>query len=82
MKIWSALVVTLLYAGHAVAHHAEAVFDQPVTAPIAKGQTLGKLVITAPGMTTKEIPLVSAQAVTQLGFMDRFFAKLHLLLHK
>ena len=40
----------------------------PVPAPIVKGQTIGKLVITAPGFITREVPLVAAEAVARLGF--------------
>jgi D-alanyl-D-alanine carboxypeptidase (penicillin-binding protein 5/6) len=60
----------------------EAVFDQPVPAPIAKGQALGKVIVTAPGIEAKEIPLIAAKDVERLGFFARLSAKLHLLLHK
>ncbi len=61
---------------------AEAVFNQPIPAPIQKGQELGKLIVTAPGAETKEIPLIATQAVARLGFFARLSARLHLLLHK
>ncbi len=57
-------------------------FDQPVPAPIAKGQQLGKLTVTAPGMDAKEVPLVAGDDVPQLGFFARLGVKLHLLLNK
>ena len=60
----------------------EAVFDQPVNAPITKGQQLGKLVVTAPGTETKEIALIAQHGVGQVGFFARLSAKIHLLLHK
>lgn len=61
---------------------AEAVYDQPIQAPIEKGQTLGKLVVSAPGIETKEIPLIAAAAVDRLGFFARLSVKLNLLFHK
>jgi D-alanyl-D-alanine carboxypeptidase (penicillin-binding protein 5/6) len=60
----------------------EAVFDQPIAAPIAKGQAVGKLVVTAPGIEAKEIPLLAARNVDRLGFFARIKAKLRLLYHK
>lgn len=57
-------------------------FVQPIQAPIAKGQTIGKLIVTAPGMAALEIPLVAGEDVPQLGFLDRLVAKAKLLLHK
>lgn len=61
---------------------AEAIFDQPVPAPIQKDQVLGKLLVTAPGMEPKEVPLIAANTVDRLGFFARLSAKLHLLFHK
>ncbi len=46
----------------------------PVPAPIVKGQTIGKLVITAPGFITREVPLVAAEDVARLGFFGRLGA--------
>ena len=60
----------------------EAVFDQPASAPIVKGQVLGKLIVTAPGMEAKEVPLIAGKDIERLGFFARLSAKLHLLLHK
>ena len=61
---------------------AEAVFDQPVPAPVSKGQQIGKLVITAPGMEQEDVPLIAAASVDRVGFFARIAAKLHLFLHK
>ena len=55
-------------------------FDQPIAAPVAKGQQIGTLTITAPGLETKIIPLVAASDVDQVGFFVRVFGKLGLLL--
>jgi serine-type D-Ala-D-Ala carboxypeptidase (penicillin-binding protein 5/6) len=51
-------------------------FDEPVQAPISKGQQIGKLTITAPGMEPREVPLAAAADVEQLGFFQRVSAKL------
>jgi D-alanyl-D-alanine carboxypeptidase (penicillin-binding protein 5/6) len=59
------------------------VFNEPVQAPVAKGQAIGKLTITAPGMAqAKEIPLLAAADVPQLGFWSRMVEKLRVLVHK
>lgn len=57
-------------------------FTQPIQAPVAKGQKLGKLIITSPGRTTLEVPLVAGEDVPQLGFLDCLMAKLKFLLSK
>jgi D-alanyl-D-alanine carboxypeptidase (penicillin-binding protein 5/6) len=53
-------------------------FAEPMPAPIVKGQPLGKLTVTAPGMETKDIPLIAAADVPQRGFFARVAAKLRL----
>ena len=50
------------------------VANQPVAAPIRKGDTVGKLVITTPGAPSKEVPVVAAADVEKLGFVGRAFA--------
>jgi len=54
-------------------------FNEPIAAPVAKGQVLGHLSVSAPGMDTKEIPLVAGEDVERLGFFARMVAKLHYL---
>jgi D-alanyl-D-alanine carboxypeptidase (penicillin-binding protein 5/6) len=49
----------------------------PLPAPIVKGATVGKLVITAPGFVTREVPLVAAADVPRLGFLGRLGAAAH-----
>src|SRR5438045_729281 len=51
-----------------------AVYDEPVAAPIAKGQEIGRLVITAPSIDTRELPLVAAASVDKLGPVGRIGA--------
>ncbi len=53
-----------------------AVYDKPIKAPIAKGQTVGKLVVTVPGQTPTEFPLIAANGVERLGAMGRVSAAL------
>ena len=49
----------------------EAVYDGPIAAPIAQGDEIGRLVVSAPGMETREFPLVAAEAVELQGLMGR-----------
>ena len=51
-----------------------AVFDGPIAAPIVKGKVVGKLVVTAPGEPTAELPLVAGANVAKLGFAGRMSA--------
>jgi len=57
-------------------------YNEPVPAPIAPGQPLGKITITAPGMDARESILVAGADVPQIGFFARVTAKFDLLLHK
>lgn len=50
------------------------VTNTPVAAPVAKGTPVGKLVITAPGAPTREVPVVAASDVGRLGFFGRAIA--------
>ncbi|OCX61450.1 D-alanyl-D-alanine carboxypeptidase [Thioclava sp. SK-1] len=51
---------------------AEAVFTSPIAAPIAKGDRLGELVLTIPGLDSeKRVPLVAQNDVAAGGFMTR-----------
>jgi D-alanyl-D-alanine carboxypeptidase (penicillin-binding protein 5/6) len=54
-------------------------FTQPIPAPVQKGQQVGELTITAPGIEAKTIPLVAAADVEQVGFFSRVFQKLGIL---
>jgi D-alanyl-D-alanine carboxypeptidase (penicillin-binding protein 5/6) len=56
-------------------------FNQPVPAPVKKGQVLGDLNITAPGMEAKTVPLIASQDIAEVGFFARVFGKLGYLLH-
>jgi D-alanyl-D-alanine carboxypeptidase (penicillin-binding protein 5/6) len=49
-------------------------YTGPVPAPIAKGQKLGKLVVTVPEMQPQEFDLVAAEDVERLGTLGRIAA--------
>ena len=55
-------------------------FEGPVPAPVAKGQRLGTLSISAPDVDTLEIPLVAGDSVAQLGLMGRLVAAFNYIL--
>ena len=46
-------------------------FENPIPAPIAKGQKIAKLVVTAPGFDPIEVPLIATQPVERLGLFGR-----------
>ena len=46
-------------------------YDQPLAAPVEKGQTVGKIVVTAPDMAPVETPLVAAADVERMGPIGR-----------
>jgi serine-type D-Ala-D-Ala carboxypeptidase (penicillin-binding protein 5/6) len=46
-------------------------YNQPVPAPIAAGQQLGKVVVTAPDMSPVEAPVYAAASVPRMGPMGR-----------
>ncbi|MAI49330.1 MAG: D-alanyl-D-alanine carboxypeptidase [Rhodospirillaceae bacterium] len=48
--------------------------QNPVAAPVRKGQKLATLIISAPNLKTREIPLIASQDVGQLGFFGRIGA--------
>lgn len=55
---------------------AKIVYQGPVKAPIAKGQTIAQLVVTAPGLPPQSTPLVAAEQVDEAGFFGRAWAGL------
>jgi D-alanyl-D-alanine carboxypeptidase (penicillin-binding protein 5/6) len=50
------------------------VVEEPVPAPITKGQRIATLKVTAPNMEIIEVPLVAAESVGQLGIVNRVIA--------
>jgi D-alanyl-D-alanine carboxypeptidase (penicillin-binding protein 5/6) len=57
-----------------------AVYQEPIPAPVAKGTEVGKLVVTAPGIPTRELPLVAGDSVERLGAMRRIPAAVSYLI--
>jgi D-alanyl-D-alanine carboxypeptidase (penicillin-binding protein 5/6) len=51
-------------------------FDSPLNAPIAKGDTLGKLTVTGSGVPNLNLPLMAAADVPRLGLPGRAIAVL------
>lgn len=51
-----------------------AVYDAAVKAPVAKGQTVGRLVVSAPDMDAQDFPLVAAEPVARLNPLGRVAA--------
>lgn len=49
----------------------EAVYDSPIPAPIAKGDAIGRLVVTVPGAQEAVTPLIAAADVPEAGFTGR-----------
>lgn len=48
-----------------------AAWDGPIPAPVAEGETLGTLTVSAPGIPPREIPLVAGATIEQQGFFGR-----------
>lgn len=55
------------------------VTEEPVPAPVKKGQQVGKILVSAPGMAQREIPLVADADVEKLGMMAKLGATLSYL---
>jgi D-alanyl-D-alanine carboxypeptidase (penicillin-binding protein 5/6) len=51
-------------------------YEQPLTAPVAKGDTLGKLTVTGDGVPNLELPLMAAADVPRLNLPGRAIAVL------
>lgn len=56
------------------------VYTGPIPAPIAEGDAIARLVVTAPDVPAVEIPLKAGKAVERLGFAGRLAAGLQYLL--
>ncbi len=65
-----------LPAGRIPALQAKVVYDGPVKAPIAAGQHIADLVVSAPGMPSQSLPLVADKAVPRAGFFGSVWAGL------
>ena len=54
-------------------------YDAPLPAPVAKDTAIGKIVIEAPEMEPKTVPIYAAEEATKLGMMGRLSAALNYL---
>jgi len=52
---------------------ARVVYDGPIKAPIAEGQTIARLVISTNGIEPQILPLVAGEAVEEAGFFRRLW---------
>jgi D-alanyl-D-alanine carboxypeptidase (penicillin-binding protein 5/6) len=51
-------------------------YDSPIRAPVAKGTTLGKLVVVGQGVPAMDVPLLAGEDVEKLGLPGRAIAVL------
>jgi D-alanyl-D-alanine carboxypeptidase (penicillin-binding protein 5/6) len=58
------------------------VYDGPVPAPLRKGDVVGKLSMTAPGISPIEVPLVAGADIERRGPIGRAFVALGSLLDR
>ena len=66
--------------GDADALTASVRYDGPLTAPIAKGQEVAELVVSAPGLAPVTVPLLATDSVAEGGVLARVEAAARLLL--
>jgi D-alanyl-D-alanine carboxypeptidase (penicillin-binding protein 5/6) len=55
-------------------------YQGPVQAPIAKGQVIGTLSVSAPGFPTTKVPVYAGEAVGSAGIFGRIFSGLEALI--
>ncbi len=75
-------VNVLIPAGSKDQVKVEAVYDSPIPAPIAKGDQIGRLVVTVPGAQDAVTPLLAAEDVAAAGFAGRMKGAVMRLGHK
>ncbi|WEF23072.1 D-alanyl-D-alanine carboxypeptidase family protein [Paracoccus sp. S3-43] len=75
-------VNVLLPAGSRDQVKVEAVFESPIPAPIAKGDQIGRLVVSVPGTQDAITPLLAAEDVPEAGFAGRMKGAVLRLGHK
>lgn len=75
-------VNVLLPAGSRDQVKVEAVFESPIPAPIAKGDQIGRLVVSVPGTQDAITPLLASEDVPEAGFAGRMKGAVMRLGHK
>ncbi len=58
----------------------KAVFEGPISAPVAMGTEIARLIVTVPGEETVQVPLVAGAEVERLGLLGRLGAALKYIL--
>ncbi len=79
LVIGAPLAVTMQVDSHA-AMKVTLTYDGPVQAPIAKGQQIGTLDVTAPDFPGVKVPVYAAKSISGAGFFGRIFLGLRALL--
>ena len=51
-------------------------YDEPLKAPIAKGQKVGEIKIEIEGLSPLNVPLIAAKDVKEMGFLGKFWANI------
>jgi D-alanyl-D-alanine carboxypeptidase (penicillin-binding protein 5/6) len=46
-------------------------YDRPIPAPVKQGDTVGKIVMTAPDVPAMEAPLIAAESVERMNALGR-----------
>lgn len=69
-------VGVLMHVGARPSMKVRVIFDAPVIAPVTKGQTIGRLEVSAPGTETKIFPLAAGETVRRKGAFARAFGAL------
>jgi D-alanyl-D-alanine carboxypeptidase (penicillin-binding protein 5/6) len=75
-------VNVLIPAGSKDQVKVEAVYESPIPAPIAKGDQVGRLVVSVPGTQDAVTPLLAAEDVPEAGFAGRMKGAVMRLGHK
>ena len=56
------------------------IYDKPILAPVKRGDVIGILKVTMPGLAPQEISLVAKQDVGRGNFINRAFSSLGYLM--
>ncbi len=76
----SADVIKTVHMSQTENVNVSAEFDEPVKAPIKKGQQIGEVKIEIEGLAPLNVPLVAASDVKEVGFFGKFLANVKYLL--
>ena len=51
-------------------------YEQPVKAPVKKGDVLGKVTVSAPSVTAREVKVIAAEDVPEIGFFGKLLYRI------